>query len=103
MGVVVPFPLDCDTGQTLVMLTLRRSIEPCPEALDSLSGRSVSQTYLAPGSFSHRQDGRVRVLEEGDHERAGYHYREVISFHFKYKPYGAASGILFTLRYYPVH
>lgn len=29
VGVVVPFPLDCDTGQTLVMLTLRRSIEPC--------------------------------------------------------------------------
>lgn len=110
VGVVVPFPLDCDTGQTLVMLTLRRSIEPCkglqkpcPEALDSLSGRSVSQTYLALGSFSHGQDGRVYVLEEGDHERAGYHYREVISFHFKYKPYGAASGILFTLRYYPVH
>lgn len=69
----------------------------------------MSQTYLAyislpsPGSFSHGQDGRVNVLEEGDHERAGYHYREVISFHFKYKPYGAASVILFTLRYYPVH
>lgn len=29
VGVVVPFPLDCDTGQTLVMLTLRRSTEPC--------------------------------------------------------------------------
>lgn len=85
MSVVVPFPLDCDMGQTLVMLTLRRSTEPCkgftkalptPEALDSLFGRSVSQSYLAytsqssPGSFSHGQDGRVEVLEEEDHEKS---------------------------------
>lgn len=116
VGVVVPFPLECHTGQTLVMLTLRRSIEPC-KGFESpvcsggtgLTGCSVSHTYLAytsllsPGSFSHGQGGRVDVLAEGDHERAGYHYREVISFHFKYKPYGGASGILFTLQYYTVH
>lgn len=33
-GVVVPFPLGCDVGQTLVMLTLRRSIEPCKGLLN---------------------------------------------------------------------
>lgn len=70
-GVAVPSPFGCDMGQTLVMLTLRRSRAPWKAllnpwllgALNSLFGGSMSRICLActslqsPDSSCHGQTG----------------------------------------------